>query len=119
MTAEQIMAIKALADILNHMGAMPIAAVLGLLLFGPWVVMFIISQQQARRFEAVAEMYESSVTLVRDHQELVERYKAIVEGQQDLIIHTTQVLSAIKHFSENNLFCPMVRKGTQGKEVHG
>lgn len=119
MSPEQIAGLKAVADIISTLGAMPLASLLSLLILSPWVVMIWSTWQQNKRFEAVAEMYETNAQLVVDYQELVKGYKAIVEGQQDLIIHTTQVLTGVKSVAENNLYCPMVRKATQGsKEPH-
>ncbi|MDW7643437.1 MAG: hypothetical protein SCI25_00180 [Desulfuromonadales bacterium] len=120
MSPEQLAAIKAVSDILTSLGSMPLTSIAVLVLFGPWVVMIMVSLQQNRRFEAVATMYADNVQLVKDYQDLVRGYKAIVSGQQDLIIHTTQVLTGVKSVAENNLYCPMVRKETKGKpEVHG
>lgn len=120
MTPEQLAAIKAVADIISSLGAMPLSSIAILVLFGPWLILLFVSWQQAKRFESVAKMYEDNVELVTDYQSLVEGYKKIVDGQQDLIIHTTQVLTTIKEIAENNLYCPWVRKETKGeKEIHG
>lgn len=119
MSPDQIAAMKAVADIIGTIGAMPLSTIALLVLFGPWGILMLVSYQQNKRFEAVAKMYEANAQLVTDYQELVKGYKGIVEGQQDLIIHTTQVLTAIKHTADNNLFCPQVRKAAQGsKEPH-
>lgn len=120
MTPEQLAAIKAMADIIQTLGAMPLSTIAAVVLFGPWLVLIFVSMQQSRRFESVAKMYEDNVILVKDYQSLVDGYKKIVDGQQDLIIHTTQVLTSMKEIAENNLYCPWVRKETKGaKEPHG
>lgn len=120
MTPEQIAGLKAVADIVASIGAMPLTSILVMLVLGPWGVMVLVSYQQARRFEAVASMYRDNVQLVKDYQDLVSGYKAIVSGQQDLIIHTTQVLTGVKSVAENNLYCPMVRQQTkETKEPRG
>lgn len=120
MTPEQIMAMKAAADIIKTLGALPLGTLALLAILGPWAIMFLISWNQNRRFEGVVEMYKSNVELVKDYKDLVDGYKKIVEGQQDLIIHTTQTLTTIKEIADNNLYCPMVRKETKPtKEIHG
>lgn len=119
MTPDQIVAIKATADILKQLGAMPLSSLITLVILGPWAVMFLVSWNQSRRFDGVVKMYESNVVLVKDYQDLVDGYKKIVEGQQDLIIHTTQTLTTVKEVAENNLYCPMVRKETRPQQPHG
>jgi len=99
---------------------MPLTSLVALVFLGPWGLAVLVGYQQAKRFESVAGMYKDSIRLVKDHQLLVEGYKGIVNSQQDLIIHTTQTLTAIKSVAENNLYCPMVRRETSGKkEPHG
>lgn len=120
MSPDQIAVIKAVSDIVANLGAMPIASLLLIVVFGPWLVLMYVGWRQERRFEEVVRMYEDNVQLVKDYQELVKGYGKIVDGQQDLIIHTAQILQRIKDVAENNLYCPWVRKSAQAsKEPHG
>lgn len=120
MNPEQVAVVKAVADIVASLGAMPLSSLLVAVVFGPWLVLMYVGWRQEKRFEAVVKMYEDNVQLVKDYQQLVQGYRSIVDGQQDLIIHTTQVLTGIKDVAENNLYCPWVRKETKGiKEPHG
>lgn len=120
MTPEQIAVIKAMADIVRSLGAMPLSSLILIVVFGPWLVLMFVGWRQEKRFEAVVKMYEDNVQLVKDYQELVVGYQKIVEGQQDLIIHATQTLTQIRDVAENNLYCPMVRRETrETKEPRG
>lgn len=110
MTPDQIMAVKATADILKQLGAMPLSALLSMMVFAPWGVLFLVSWNQSRRFEAVVKMYEANIELVKNYKELVNGYRSIVDNQQELIIHATQTLTQVKDITMNNLFCPLVRK---------
>jgi len=118
-TPDQISAMKSVADIIQTLGALPLGALISLIVLGPWGVMIIISWDQNRRFQGVVQMYQDNVQLVRDYQALVEGYKKIVDGQQDLIIHTTQTLTTVKEVAENNLYCPMVRSAARPQTPHG
>lgn len=120
MSPEQLSTIKAVADIVSTIGAMPITGLLLIALLAPWVIMIWISLQQNKRFESVVTMYRDNVALVEDYRTLVKGYERIVDGQQDLLVHATQILTSVKNIAENNLFCPWVRKGAKGeKEIHG
>lgn len=120
MSAEQITLIKAIADIIANLGTMPIASIILVMVFGPWLVLMFVGWRQEKRFEAVVKMYEDNVQLVKDYQSLVTGYQKIVDGQQDLIIYATQTLTSIRDVAENNLYCPMVRKETkETKEPRG
>lgn len=116
MSADQIAVLKAISDIISNLGTTPIASLIVIVVFGPWMVLMFVGWRQEKRFESVVKMYEDNVSLVTDYQDLVRGYQKIVDGQQDLIIHATQTLTTIKDIANNNLFCPMVRKETHEKK---
>jgi len=118
-TPDQLSALKSVADIIKTLGALPLGALISLIILGPWGVLVLFSWEQNRRFQGVVRMYQDNVQLVEDYRDLVAGYKKIVDGQQDLIIHTTQTLTTVKEVAENNLYCPMVRRETKPQHPHG
>lgn len=120
MTPDQLVAVKAVADILKQMGSWPIGSLLIVAFLGPWVFAFMTSRANDKRLEAAIKMYEENVQLVRDYKDLVQAGQRTVETYQELVIHTTQVLTTVRNIAENNLYCPWVRKQTQEtKEPRG
>jgi hypothetical protein len=84
---------------------------------GPWGVVFFLwyqgqkdSKKWEERFMAVKQMYENNV-------KLVECYEAMAKNFQDLVIYNTQSLTKVNEKIDANLFCPIVRKRTQQKEI--
>lgn len=112
-TPDQLMALKAISDILRQVGTWPFGTVLLVAVLGPWIFSFLAARSQEKRLEQAIRMYEDNIQLVKDYKELVQAYQKGMEGQQDLIIHTTQTLTHVKNIAENNLYCPWVRKNTQ------
>jgi len=60
--------------------------------------------QQDRRFEVVVRNYESNVLLVENYQKLANELAGIIHL-------STQVMTKLVEKIENNLFCPIVKKG--------
>lgn len=112
MIPEQISAINAIAQILEKLGTMPIFSLIVSLIIGPWIMAWIISRGNEKRFEAVIKMYENNV-------KLVEGYQDIAKNLQDLVIYNTQTMEVVKTKIDNNLYCPIVRKQTKQKEING
>lgn len=104
--AEIDVAVKLVQALLT---APTVVVVLVILIF-PWLILAWSGSRQERRFEGVIKMYENNVQLVKDYQDLVEGYRKILDGQQDLIIHVTQVMTAVHDAVRYNEFCPQLRK---------
>lgn len=131
MTPDQLLAVKAIADILKTMGSWPIGSLLIISFIGPWVFSFMnsrandrrmeeLSRANEKRLEAVIKMYSDNAELVKDYRDLVQAGQRTIESYQELVIHTTQVLTTVKNIAENNLYCPWVRKETrENKEPRG
>jgi hypothetical protein len=81
-----------------------------LVIIGPWVMAWIISRGQEKRFEAVTKMYESNI-------KLVECYEDIARNLQDLVITNVQAMQEVRTRADNNLFCPIVRRQSNQKEI--
>ena len=112
MTPEQVSAIEAIAHILEKMGTMPIFSLIVMIIVGPWVAMFFISRGQEKRFETVVKMYENNV-------KLVECYEEFSKNMQELVIYNSRTMGEVKTRIDNNLYCPIVRRKTQQKEIDG
>ena len=103
MTPDQIAAITAIATILSKVGTWPIGSIVAAVVFGPWIVMGLISRSVEKRHEAALKMYENNITLV-------ENYEKVAKGLQDIIVLSTQTMTRVDDKIENNLFCPLMRK---------
>ena len=60
--------------------------------------------QQEKRFEVVVRNYENNVLLVENYQKLSNELAGIIHM-------STQVLTKLVEKIDNNMFCPMVKKG--------
>jgi len=110
MSPEQITTINAIASILDKLGSLPVGTLLFVMVVGPWFAMFALSAGYQKRFDSVVRMYEANA-------ELVKAFKSLAEDQRDLTILSTQTMQDVKNMAANNLFCPMVRKGTSQQEA--
>jgi len=112
MTPEQIAALGAAAKILEIISTWPVAAAIGVIVLGPWVMVGVFIRGQEKRFEAVRQMYENNVDLVRE-------VKVMADERQELVILNTTGFQELSDLIRNNLFCPIVRKGTRQTEASG
>ena len=64
MTPDQIAALTAIAAIVSKMGTWPVGSIMICVVFGPWILMWMISKAMEKRHAAVVMMYESNVELV-------------------------------------------------------
>lgn len=117
MTPEQLAAINAVATILSTLGTLPVGTLISLAVLGPWIAMVVVSVTQARRFEAVTQMYKDNVVLVQQYDTLVQQYVKVTENQHSTIVYNTEIMTEVKDAAENNLFCPIVRKGGKPKDI--
>jgi hypothetical protein len=102
MTPETVSAINAVCSLLERIGTWPIGTVLLVILFGPWVMAFLVSRSQEKRFDAMREMYKNNV-------KLVEGYERLAKGQQETImLNTAKFTEAIEKI-DTNQFCPAHR----------
>lgn len=110
MDSTGIQALASFAQIIVSIGKWPIISVMFGLVMGPWVMMYILSRGQEKRFEAVILMYEKNVDLVKE-------YQTMSNNQQDVILFNTQKMTEINTKIDNNLYCPLVRKKAKQTEV--
>ncbi len=113
MTPEQISAIGTIAFILDKIGTWPVGMLVMLVIIGPWISMFVIARGQEKRHEGVTKMYESNVKLVEGYEKHVAALVGIVNDMREMIILNTQAWQGVKDRIDNNLFCPVARKGTK------
>lgn len=112
--------IHLVAEVIARLGTAPILLFLALLTIGPWFVLgfvvWVVEKKTASRFEAVVEMYENNVLLVKN-------YEGITNNLQDLVLITGQTMQKLVDTSEKNTelmtamikgntFCPIVRQRT-------
>ncbi|HAM41267.1 MAG TPA: hypothetical protein DCP69_07985 [Candidatus Omnitrophica bacterium] len=110
MTPDQIAALTAISAIMAKVGTWPIGSIVTAIVFGPWVVMGLLSRSMEKRHEAALKMYEENVKLVIN-------YEKVAEGLQDIIILSTQTMTQVRERIDANLFCPIMRKDKK-VEIH-
>ena len=102
MTPETVSAINAVCSLLERIGTWPVGTVLLIVLFGPWIMAFWVSRSQEKRFDAMKDMYESNVKLVKGYEQLSG-------GLQDsVMLNTAKWTQAIEKI-DTNQFCPVHR----------
>ena len=93
MTPDQISGLTAVAAIISKMGTWPIGSIVGAIVFGPWIVMGIVTRGMEKRHESALKMYEENV-------KLVVHYEKIVDEQADTIrlstAATTELITYLK-----------------------
>ncbi len=89
---------------------------------GPWLLMVLllwrIERGQNKRFNAVVDMYESNVQLVRDFAAVTESLKRIAEDQQGALVQHTKALTSLETSIRANQYCPAARVEKKQVEVH-
>jgi len=98
MSPEQMSALTAIASIVSKVGTWPIGSIIALVIFGPWIVMVLISRSIEKRHEAVVAMYENNVRLV-------QKYEKIADQQADTIRINTAATTELTSFLKNRVPC--------------
>ncbi|MGD0278105.1 MAG: hypothetical protein ABSC11_02235 [Smithella sp.] len=98
MTPDQIQAISAIASIINQIGTWPIGTIIVAIVFGPWIIMGLISRSIEKRHSAVIEMYKNNV-------KLVEHYEKMSAEQADTIRLSTAATTELTTYLRNRMSC--------------
>lgn len=116
MTPEQIAAVNAILGILKIVSSWPVGSVIGAIVMGPWILVVFLSraadkrdQANERRFDAVKQMYEKNVELVRDSHGLSDDLKDIVIMNTQESQKTRSEVEKARDDIKNNRFCPVMR----------
>lgn len=97
--ADAAAAITAICQLVEKVGTWPLASLIFLIVIGPWIMSFLVSHAQEKRFEKVTEMYKNNV-------KLVESYSKLAELQHDVItLNTAKWQEAIDGIKTNQ-YCP-------------
>ena len=111
MTPETISAINAVCGLLERIGTWPVGSIILVILFGPWIMAFLVSRSQEKRFDAMREMYKNNV-------KLVEGYDRLAKSQQETILLNTAKFTEVGNKIDTNQFCPAHRtKKTRMEDV--
>lgn len=98
MTPEQIAGLTALAAIVSKMGTWPVGSIISCIVFGPWIILVIISRSMEKRHEAALKMYESNV-------KLVNAYEKMASEQSDTIRLSTAAVTDLTTFLKTKTPC--------------
>jgi hypothetical protein len=98
MTPEQHATITAIAAIISQVGTWPIGSIIALVVFGPWVIMGLVSRSMEKRHEAALKMYESNV-------KLVVNYEKISKDQADTIRLSTAATTELTTYLKTRPPC--------------
>ena len=102
MTPEQIAALTAIATILSKVGTWPIGSIIAAVVFGPWIVMGLVSRSMEKRHEAAMKMYESNVSLCRD-------FSSVSHDLREIVVLNVQQMTQMNDAIRQNQYCPVVR----------
>jgi hypothetical protein len=92
MTPEQV------AAIISKIGTWPLGSIIAAVVFGPWLIMGIISRSMEKRHEAAMKMYESNV-------KLVEKYERMADEQADTIRLATAATTELTTYLRTKTPC--------------
>jgi hypothetical protein len=110
--------INSLATLVGATGATPLVVLILGVCLAPWLVLILISISQHRRFEAVVTMYDNNFRQVEVTQDLAKDFKKMAENNRDLVIYNTTETSTMKQLVMNNMYCPIVRKNANPKDIN-
>jgi hypothetical protein len=110
MNPEHVALINTIAFILDRVGSWPVGTLAFVIVIGPWVLAFLLTRSQEKRFSAVRHMYENNVQLVKSFQ-------SVADNLQDLVIMNTQAMDGVSSAVKNNLFCPLVRSRIRTADI--
>lgn len=103
MTPEQIAAMTAIASIIQQIGTWPIGALALVIIFGPWVMLFLSTRSMEKRHEAVVDMYKNNA-------KLVENYEQMSSEQADTIRLSTAATTELTTFLRTKTPCHQLIK---------
>ena len=104
MTPDQISLLTAVVKIVENIGTWPIGSLIGVIVFGPWIVIGLVSRSMDKRHEAAMRMYENNV-------KLVENYEKIASEQADTIRLSTGATTELTTFLKNRTPCHALMSG--------
>jgi uroporphyrinogen-III decarboxylase len=102
MTPETAHTLTAIATIIEKVGTLPIGTLLIVIIFGPWIFSFLMERAQEKRFEAMKEMYENNITLVKS-------FNKLADVLNDVVTLNTAKWSEATDKINTNQYCPMAR----------
>jgi hypothetical protein len=107
MSPDQVALTNAIVATLHVLRGWPLAALLFVLIIGPWLMSVFLVSVQGKRHEAAVRMYESNVKLVDTTQEIARDLK-------DIIIMNTRTMTEVCDSVREVQLC-MMRQGGEGK----
>lgn len=109
MTPDQVAGFTAIAAIMKQVGTWPIGTLIAFVVIGPWVISLVLSRSQEKRFEAVREMYENNVDLVKS-------FEKVNMSLLDCVLVNTNKWTEVSEKIDMNQFCPLARIRKQRME---
>jgi hypothetical protein len=97
-TPDQIAALTAIAAITSKVGTWPIGSIIAAVVFGPWIVMGLISRSIEKRHEAALAMYNENI-------KLVQNYEKMADEQADTIRLNTAASTELTSYLKNRPQC--------------
>ncbi|OPY15625.1 MAG: hypothetical protein A4E66_00029 [Syntrophus sp. PtaB.Bin001] len=98
MTPEQIAALTAISATVSKVGTWPIGSIIAAVVFGPWIVLWLVSRSMEKRHEAALKMYENNVKLVKN-------YEKVASEQADTIRLSTAATTELVTYLKNRTPC--------------
>jgi len=70
MSPDHISLLTAVVKIIENIGTWPIGSLIAVAVFGPWIVLGLVSRSMDKRHEAAMEMYKNNVKLVESYEQM-------------------------------------------------
>ncbi|MDH5524458.1 MAG: hypothetical protein OEY01_10770 [Desulfobulbaceae bacterium] len=120
MTPEQLAAINALLGVLQMVSQWPVGVLVIVVLLGPWGLILFLSTAADRRDRANEKRFDAVVQMYEDNVELVKTTQTITSDLRDIVIMNTQEwqkahgkVQSVREDIAGNKFCPMLRVGKE------
>ncbi len=110
MQSEYLIAINAVSNIFDKIGAMPITSLLVLLILGPWVSLVLVTLMQNQRLDKLLKANDQ-------YLDLIKSYEVCCKNFHEFATYSVEKITKVEHIAENNLFCPIVRRESKPRDI--
>lgn len=95
MTPDHLSGLTVLLQLIERIGAWPLASLLMAAVIGPWVMAFILARGQEQRFEAMKEMYLNNAKLVEGYEKVCKTEERREQDLRTIIMMNTQAMTRL------------------------
>jgi hypothetical protein len=89
---------------------MPITSLIVLLILGPWVSLILITILQNQRLDKLLKANDQ-------YLDLIKSYEICCKNFHEFATYSVEKIAKVEHIAESNLFCPIVRKASNPRDI--